>query len=207
MEQLGKVVEWNEARGYGFIQPLDEAVPRLFFHVRDYRLDGRRPEVGELVKFDPQRQDDGRWRGVSVRRVVTTPRTRGGGQHIRRRVHHDSADWSGRIGWPLLALHLGLLAWSWWTGRLPVLPALGLLGLCTATWIAYALDKHAAKHGNWRTPESTLHLLALVGGWPGAWLAQRVLRHKSRKENFQIVFWCTVGFNVFVTWMLLLRAA
>lgn len=64
------------------------------------------------------------------------------------------------------------------------------------TFIAYALDKSAAKRGGWRTRESSLHALALVGGWPGALLAQQFLRHKSTKAEFRAVFWLTVVLNV-----------
>nr|WP_295768290.1 DUF1294 domain-containing protein [Rhodoferax sp.] len=64
------------------------------------------------------------------------------------------------------------------------------------TFVAYAMDKSAAKRGNWRTPESTLHLLALAGGWPGALCAQKLLRHKSTKPAFRSVFWATVVVNV-----------
>jgi len=39
--------------------------------------------------------------------------------------------------------------------------------------------------GRWRTPETTLHLLELLGGWPAAWLTQHMLRHKSRKPGFR----------------------
>jgi uncharacterized membrane protein YsdA (DUF1294 family) len=46
-----------------------------------------------------------------------------------------------------------------------------------------------------RTPESTLHLLSVLGGWPGALVAQQMFRHKSRKLEFQIVFWLTVLLN------------
>jgi uncharacterized membrane protein YsdA (DUF1294 family) len=49
------------------------------------------------------------------------------------------------------------------------------------TFIVYAHDKPAAEKGVWRTPESTLHLLSLMGGWSGALVAQQQLRHKSRK--------------------------
>ena len=49
------------------------------------------------------------------------------------------------------------------------------------TFIMYALDKSAARKGHWRTKESTLHLLSLAGGWPGAIAAQQKLRHKSKK--------------------------
>jgi uncharacterized membrane protein YsdA (DUF1294 family) len=61
---------------------------------------------------------------------------------------------------------------------------------------AYAADKSAAVAGRWRVAESTLLLLGLVGGWPGAVLAQQVLRHKARKASFQWAFWGTVALNV-----------
>jgi uncharacterized membrane protein YsdA (DUF1294 family) len=50
--------------------------------------------------------------------------------------------------------------------------------------------------GLWRVSESTLHTLSLVGGWPGALVAQQMLRHKSNKASFRAVFWATVVTNV-----------
>ena len=64
-----------------------------------------------------------------------------------------------------------------------------------AAFITYALDKSAAKNNQWRTQEATLHLFALAGGWPGALIAQRLLRHKTKKQSFQVVFWATVALN------------
>lgn len=63
------------------------------------------------------------------------------------------------------------------------------------TFGLYAIDKSAARNGQWRIRESTLNTLALLGGWPGALLAQRIFRHKSRKISFQIVFWLAVLLN------------
>ena len=63
------------------------------------------------------------------------------------------------------------------------------------TYGVYAIDKSAATKGARRTPENTLHLLSLAGGWPGAAVAQQKLRHKSRKESFLAVFWITVFVN------------
>ncbi|HSI96096.1 MAG: DUF1294 domain-containing protein [Methylophilaceae bacterium] len=78
----------------------------------------------------------------------------------------------------------------------------------TITFILYALDKSAAKNNRWRIEENTLHLCGLIGGWPGALLAQRLLRHKTKKTSFQIVFWITVVFNVGANgWLLLASAA
>jgi uncharacterized membrane protein YsdA (DUF1294 family) len=64
-----------------------------------------------------------------------------------------------------------------------------------ATFVAYAIDKRAARSNARRTPESTLHLLALAGGWPGALMAQAFLRHKTQKTSFRAVFWSTVAVN------------
>lgn len=64
------------------------------------------------------------------------------------------------------------------------------------TFALYARDKHAARTGQWRTPENTLHLLGLLGGWPAAWVAQRLLRHKTSKASFQVRYWLTVVGNL-----------
>jgi len=60
------------------------------------------------------------------------------------------------------------------------------------TIIVYYLDKRAAIQKRRRVSEATLHLLALVGGWPGAILAQQLFRHKTQKRSFKMVFWLTV---------------
>ena len=75
--------------------------------------------------------------------------------------------------------------------------------LSLVTFIAYGLDKSAARRGAWRTPEAELHLLALLGGWPGALIAQRFFRHKTRKQPFRTIFWGTVVVNsVALVWLL-----
>lgn len=71
------------------------------------------------------------------------------------------------------------------------------------TFVFYALDKNAARKGAWRIPEAQLHLFALIGGWPGAMIAQQTLRHKSKKPSFRFVFWLTVLLNIAaVIWLL-----
>jgi uncharacterized membrane protein YsdA (DUF1294 family) len=77
------------------------------------------------------------------------------------------------------------------------------LALSTIAFLLYGRDKSAAAHGRWRTPEATLHLVALLGGWPGALVGQRVFRHKTRKQPFQAVFWGTVVVNCLaLAWLL-----
>ena len=83
------------------------------------------------------------------------------------------------------------LAWD-----LPRLVGAAYLLVSLSCFLAYAIDKSAARNGNWRTPEHTLLLLGLVGGWPGALLAQQWLRHKTARRGFRQAFWCTVLANV-----------
>ena len=66
------------------------------------------------------------------------------------------------------------------------------LALSVFAFFAYRSDKRRAEAGEWRIPESTLHFVALIGGWPGAFLAQRKFRHKTSKTSFQFVFWVVV---------------
>lgn len=101
------------------------------------------------------------------------------------------------------AWHFGVLAGLL---ALPVVAVLQVLGPGSARWIggwcaaaslftflAYYQDKRLAREKAWRTSEGTLHLLELLGGWPGAFLAQRGLRHKSSKGPYQFVFILIVG--------------
>lgn len=95
----------------------------------------------------------------------------------------------------LMALYAGALAWA--LGRHAVSPVLpwALAGVNAATFIAYWTDKQAARQGRHRIAERTLHLWSLAGGWPAAWWAQRLLRHKSVKASFRRGYWGTVGLH------------
>ena len=90
-----------------------------------------------------------------------------------------------------VALLAGLTA----TGDLsPVVPGIYLAASLIA-FLCYRSDKLAAVAGRRRTPENTLLALGLLGGWPGALLAQGMLRHKTGKVSFQALFWTTVVLN------------
>jgi uncharacterized membrane protein YsdA (DUF1294 family) len=77
-------------------------------------------------------------------------------------------------------------------GRMPVAVLSLCLVMSLVTFLLYAFDKAAAMNRRWRTSENTLLLAGLAGGWPGALVAQRMFRHKSRKPSFQTAFWFTV---------------
>ena len=91
----------------------------------------------------------------------------------------------------LVLIFMGVLAIAWHWHALP-LWLIMLYGLLNAlTFVMYAI-KSAARRQAQRTPERTLHLLSLAGGWGGALLGQQLLRHKSSKQSFLRMFWLTV---------------
>lgn len=76
---------------------------------------------------------------------------------------------------------------------------LGVLAVMSlVTYFAYRSDKRSAEQGTWRIPEVTLHAMEFLGGWPGAFVAQRRLRHKTIKGSYQIVFWPIVLLHQFL---------
>ena len=105
---------------------------------------------------------------------------------------------SSRSGATAVLVAVGFLALISVATVADALPRLILgvyVGVSAIAYAAYYLDKSAARNNRWRTQESTLHLLALVGGWPGALLAQQVLKHKSQKQSFREIMWLTVVLN------------
>ena len=96
------------------------------------------------------------------------------------------------------ALKVGFVGQFW----LPAL-AYGVLSLVCAG--LYLHDKRQALGQGRRTPEKLLHATELLGGWPGALVAQQVWRHKTRKLSYQLVFWLIVLVHqvVWVDWLFL----
>lgn len=73
-----------------------------------------------------------------------------------------------------------------------------LISINLTTFFAYAHDKRAARKQKSRVPESTLHLLAILGGSPAALAAQQLFRHKTIKRSFQLMCWAIVVVQVAV---------
>ncbi|GAB3379233.1 DUF1294 domain-containing protein [Azotobacter armeniacus] len=75
------------------------------------------------------------------------------------------------------------------------------------SFLQYWMDKGRAAKRRWRIPESSLHAVELIGGWPGALLAQQRFRHKTRKLAYQAVFWRTVALHqaFWIDWLFLGR--
>ena len=108
--------------------------------------------------------------------------------------------------WIATLLVVGTSILLWWLG-LPLAYAY-LIGINAVTVLLYGYDKRQAIVGRGRVPEVILHLAALVGGSPGALLAQMLFRHKTKKFKFRLVFVGTVLLQILVAvgyWYLVLR--
>lgn len=71
------------------------------------------------------------------------------------------------------------------------------------TFIAYAVDKRAARTGAWRVSEKNLHSLEFLGGFLGALLGQKVFHHKQKKIEYQTTFWFLVFMEFVIAFVIL----
>ena len=182
----GTLTSWNDERGFGRIES-NHGGEALFVHVSAWPRGSGRPRAGQAVTFEVEIGPKGK-RAKNIQ-LVPLPR------QPRQSERAARAQWGTAtlFAIPAFLVVYVVVAAVW---KLPLWVAGLYAGASAATFIAYAADKSAAGRGAWRTPESTLHILALAGGWPGALLAQQFLRHKSTKQPFRQVFWGTVLINV-----------
>ncbi len=190
MRKKGKLKSWNDQKGFGFIEP-SEGGKQIFLHVSALGNRNRRPNIGEFVTYAMSTDKQGR----PCAAKATMPGDR---------LSTTNARWSsGVVAVTVAVIFFALILLLVFASKIPPL-ILGIyLAASVVTFLMYAVDKSAAKKGTWRTPESTLHWLSIMGGWPGALIAQQTLRHKSKKQSFRAVFWITVLLNCGAfTWML-----
>lgn len=193
MRQKGTLNDWNDDRGFGFIDPA-KGGERVFAHIKAFKQRGHRPGDGEAVTYTLDHDPRGRPRAVDINIAGKAGRRSSG----------SSRSYGKLPVAVVVALFLGVLALVALSGRLPMMILAAYGGASLLSFVAYGRDKLAAKRGRWRTPESTLHLIDLLCGWPGGLMAQKIIRHKSSKGSFQAMFWITVVLNVAaLAWLLL----
>ena len=210
MRKKGTVVRWDSERAFGFIRSPD-TVADIFFHLRDYG-ENRHPVEGMGVVFDEIHVGGKGPRALKVEAIrnaiaadqalaedpnaAILPRS----ESAARSTPPHQTQRERQLLWATFGLMaVWLLMWlvGIALGRFPgivVITSLVMLNLVTV--YIYLRDKNAAENGDWRISENQLHALALLGGWPGAWFAQRILRHKTSKTSFRIAYWATVALNV-----------
>lgn len=197
-KQQGTISKWQEDKGFGFIET--EAGESLFFHSSEFKA-AHRPEIGEQVVFTPGQDSQGRLQARQVQQLgFVQQQMAQKNQQIRQRNQKRSAQAEFEAGQKkrsfmsvgfyavlILLAVMNKLSWlvvGWYV----------VIGV--VTYMLYAKDKAAAQSGEWRTPETTLHVLSALGGWVGAMIAQTYLRHKSQKPEFRMTYYLTVLINL-----------
>ena len=180
-----KIVEWNDDKGYGFLQV---GRGRVFLHRREFAERHKRPAVGDLIRFTVGLDKQGR---TCAKQAV---HVNDGGRITLAAM----AILAGLLVLPGIAICRGAVDWRWACGYAAVI---SLVSYCR-----YATDKRRARENRQReldvagddyyrarrVSEAGLHLTEVLGGWPGAFVAQRRLRHKVSKRSYQAVFWIIV---------------
>ena len=197
-KQQGVVKKWQDDKGFGFIET-DTGIA-VFFHVSEFKAQ-RRPTIGEQVVFTLGQDNQGRLQAKQVQELgFVQQKMAQKNSQIRQRNAKRSHQAEFEAGqkkrlvlglgfYAILALLAVMQKISWL-----VVGWYFVLGLIT--YGMYAKDKAAAQNNEWRTPESTLHLLSILGGWVGAMVAQTYLRHKSQKPEFRMTYYLTVVINL-----------
>lgn len=183
----GTIANWNEEKGFGFITPKSGG-KTIFAHINDYSRRHKKPIKGLDVQYWMSTDQKGRKCAVGVCPLK-------GHKKNSRAIKQKLLSIGLFIGFSYILLFLFNL-------KLIPIVIVGMYVVMTViAFIIYAKDKNAAEWGTWRTPESTLHILSLAGGWPGAAIAQSFLRHKSKKLSFRVTYWITVIVNCgFLYW-------
>ncbi len=181
MRLKGRLIKWNDEKAFGFIVP-NGGGDHVFIHKSAFSNRQRTPLVNDTITFSIAKDIQGRY---------CADEATFSGEKLKKKQAKNVNKFSIYLSVIFLVLMMAALV----IGLMPINLVLVYLGGSTLTFFLYAYDKSKAKRGAWRTSESTLHLFALAGGWPGAAIAQQTLRHKSQKKEFRFVFWLTVIAN------------
>lgn len=192
MRDQGRLVEWFDEKGYGFIQPNDSDKDRVFLHIKDFARPGPRPIVGCALEYVPLIDGKGRLRAQQVTYLKAAQVKKSPTKAIQKppaKQHPLST---------LSIIYIVLLAALVVLGFLPSIYLLVISVVNLLSYWLYAQDKQAAQQGERRVAENTLHLWAFLGGWPAAHLAQQKLRHKTQKQPFRNIYFSMIGLNIFL---------
>ena len=192
-QQRGVVVMFDGERAFGFIRPdgaKEGENKDIFVHVRN--VEGHKNlHPGQRVSYHLTRTDKGPAAiNVQAGSVLGIP-------YLKYSL----------IGLGAALVLLLLLATVFrGSASFALWLVMWVAALSLVTFGIYGYDKAQAQGGGPRVPEAVLHLLGLLGGTPGAFIAMRMFHHKTSKQSFQVIFWLTVAMQLgALMWWLLNR--
>ena len=173
----GEIVQFDPAKGFGFVKVAGQK-DDIFIHQSDVD-NGVRLQTGMRVEFDVRTTPKGP-RAANIKASGVAAPT----QPARRSNANPYMLYS-IVAVAIVAVIGGalflLFGWYWLLDY--------LIAINIAAFVLYGYDKNAAQNSRLRVPERVLHGVELFGGTPGAFIAQRVFHHKTRKVSYRIVFW------------------
>ena len=188
MKYQGRIKQWDDVKGFGFVEPNGGGI-RAFVHIKAFKQRSRRPINGDIIIYEIEKDKQGSHRAHNISLLKDYKAKRSSANK------HTSQTKRNVI---LLSFFCSVLALLTLSGQLPVVVSIVYGALSLVTVLFYGIDKFAAKNNMWRISEAKLHLLSLVGGWPGALIAQQLFKHKRSKSAFMNVYWITVVVNLIV---------
>ena len=182
MSRKGRITEWQDDRGFGFITPLTGG-RRMFVHISSFtNKRSRRPRVNDLVTYTVATDLEGRPKASQAKLASDTALSAPSYRH-RVSAIVVAAAFFALLGITVVLDVFSADVWVFYAS------------MSIVAFVMYWYDKSASRSDRWRTRESTLHAVALLGGWPGAFVAMQIFRHKSSKQKFRAIFWATVVAN------------
>lgn len=216
--QKGTLVTWKDDRGFGFIKP-DDSNQQIFVHITAFKDSTYRPRDGDVIYYYLTSDKNGRSCAVNASIAKELRQHRSFSQHRSSKDSSSKSSSSQDISAKSrrtntskasLILNVSILSFVPLIGLIKLaqvnsalLPAFLYVAMSLLAYLLYAGDKSCAKQGKRRIPEKTLHLVEMVGGWPGAFIAQQHLNHKSTKKSYQIQFWLIVAAHLLL-WIVVL---
>ncbi len=189
----GVLTTWNDERGFGFVTPAVGG-PDVFVHISAFGQGQPRPMQGDEIGYELELSPEGKRRAgrATLLSAAAGRRAPVAAPYVRLTPTKRAS----RLGYLAVVGFLGIAFVVALIRPIPFWVWVLYVGMSFVTFVAYALDKKAAEAEGWRLSEGSLLALGLACGWPGAVIAQQVVRHKTVKMSFQVVFWVTVVVNV-----------
>lgn len=199
--QKGQLVRWKDDRGFGFIQPADGS-KEVFLHISELKDTNRRPIVDDTIYYYVVPEKGGKLRASKAYIESATPNVASSSSKAAFKTRSLS---KVPVFKTILVCSIPLFGSVHFALTTTVIfPLILYTVMSLLTFGLYADDKSRAQKGKWRTPENTLHLFELAGGWFGGFIAQQTLHHKSSKSSYQAVFWTIVviHYTLWLIWLL-----
>jgi len=200
LREKGKIVKWNDDKGYGFILP-DNSQKNIFVHIKSFTDRNVRPKENQVVTYNTiQDNRNGKKSATRVSRSTDNPlKSRINiNKKIKKETRKDASSHNISIVSiiSIVAFSIYLFLFTFVEEKLSPSVIIVHISMGIITYFAYAIDKNKAKHNEYRISEKALLILSLLGGVIGALIAQKKLRHKNKKLSFLIPFWVSVFINI-----------